>query len=161
MKAMKWMLMLVFTALVLAGVKGEGAKASEPPCWGTGENGNHSWAEWPPATGWDDGVHYNQAATCEKDGWHWVFCEECCYYGPGDMVFKKITDKALGHAWNEKTESVTPATCTKDGHKDSICTRCQTPLTETIKAPGHDFSVKVKTVAPTCKGQGYTEYKCS
>ena len=39
MKAMRWMLMLVFTALILAGVKGGNAKAAG--CWNSNPDGSH------------------------------------------------------------------------------------------------------------------------
>lgn len=53
-------------------------------------------------------------------------------------------------------------TCTTDGYTLIACSSCDyTAVTDVIPAPGHDFSVFVKTEAPTCTEAGYTVYKCA
>ncbi len=56
------------------------------------------------------------------------------------------------------------ATCTAAGLTEGLkCDDCGKTITAqtTVNALGHDFTVKVNIVAPTCSAEGYTVYKCS
>lgn len=56
------------------------------------------------------------------------------------------------------------ATCTEKGATSGTkCTACGVVISgcESTDALGHDISVKVSSVAPTCTNEGYTVYKCS
>jgi hypothetical protein len=76
----------------------------------------------------------------------------------------------------EKTETlhdydagvVTPPTCTEQGYTTYTCGYCEDEIvTDVVEALGHDFSIAVNTVDPTCRHdiggaqQGYTTYECA
>lgn len=233
MKAVRWVLMLVFTVLVLTGLQGGSAKAGGPPCGNSDdpENENHRWMYY------NDKDHVNKAATCTEPGYKWLCCGNPelhkqwmddnreaykangyydewmievespyygCFGGFNNNIWKKETIPAIGgdHNWvldsnspqksctqtvtqtytcskcgAKKEERVEPypshdfvkdekassaATCERAGMECTICSHCGSEGPSTpVAALGHDFSVKVETVAPTCQNRGYTLYKCS
>ena len=74
------------------------------------------------------------------------------------------------HSWGE-WEIVRPASCTEEGEKNRICSKCNDRETEVIPATGHDYSEE--SVYSTCTqsagirytcvncGDSYTEYEIS
>ena len=84
--------------------------------------------------------------------------------GAGAVIHYDDSD----HNWDDGVVTKEP-TCTEPGEKTYSCVNsgentwdgCGETKIKTIDPLGHDFSVIVKTVAPTCKTQGYTVYKCS
>ncbi len=101
------------------------------------------------------------APTCTEQGYTTYTCSRC-----GDSYVANYVD-ALGHtAAAAVQENVVAATCTAAGSYDEVvyCSVCGAEISreaKTIAALGHDFSVFVETVAPTCTEGGYTTYKCS
>ena len=65
--------------------------------------------------------------------------------------------KLYGHWFTEK---VYEKTCTADGYKLSICSRCgESQISDIEKATGHSFiSTRVE---PTCEARGYVEKECA
>ena len=56
--------------------------------------------------------------------------------------------------------TVLPATCTKDGERQGVCS-CGDIKTETITALGHDYGDWEETVPPTCTEKGEEKRFCS
>ena len=71
--------------------------------------------------------------TCTTDGVMTYTCAHC-----GDSFVGDNT-AARGHAWSD-WETITPATCIKDGKAQRSCTACGISETEIIHAPGHDWN---------------------
>ncbi len=84
--------------------------------------------------------------------------------GEGTVYFDNlvIEEKADIHIHHGKLTEY-EATCEEAMKRVYTCDDCTDPVyTEVVgEATGHDFSVKVKTVAPTYTEKGYTVYKCS
>ncbi|MBQ0059780.1 MAG: cell wall-binding repeat-containing protein, partial [Lachnospiraceae bacterium] len=95
-------------------------------------------------------------ATCDKSGKAaGTKCSVC-----GLVLSGGTTIPALGHDWSSSVV-IKEATCTTDGQRKNICSRCQTTITATIKATGHK-SENVAAVAATCEKGGTTAgTKCS
>lgn len=74
-------------------------------------------------------------ATCTKDGSHdeVVYCTIC----KSEVSRKTVTDKALGHTWDDGVVTTLP-TISKEGVKTFICTVCKETKTETIDKLGED-----------------------
>lgn len=74
-------------------------------------------------------------ATCTKDGSHdeVVYCTIC----KAEVSRKTVTDKALGHTWDNGVVTTQPTTG-KEGVKTFICTVCKETKTETIDKLGED-----------------------
>lgn len=66
--------------------------------------------------------------------------------------------KAEPHSYS-KTTAKAPD-CTHDGEVVYRC-GCGSSYTEKLDRLGHSYTVKVKTVSPTLKTEGYTLYRCS
>ena len=91
--------------------------------------------------------------TCTQKG----FTEYNCF-GCGDTIIGDYTN-ALGHDYS--TEIVTkPATCTENGTKLLICSRCSDKRTEVIEASGHSPMIEILK-EPTCSEPGIQYEKCS
>ncbi|MBQ7294801.1 MAG: InlB B-repeat-containing protein [Clostridia bacterium] len=99
-------------------------------------------------------------ATCTEDGYKNSKCDYC-------TATKEETLTAPGHTKGEAViENSVDPDCENGGSYDTVvyCTVCGDEIsrdTTTVDALKHDFSVFVKTVAPTCTVDGYTTYKCS
>lgn len=74
-------------------------------------------------------------ATCTKDGSHdeVVYCTIC----KSEVSRKTVTDKALGHTWDNGVVTTLP-TISKEGVKTFTCTVCKATKTETIDKLGED-----------------------
>ena len=74
-------------------------------------------------------------ATCTKDGSHdeVVYCTIC----KAEVSRKTVTDKALGHTWDNGVVTTLPTT-SKEGVKTFTCTVCKATKTETIAKLGED-----------------------
>ncbi|MCR5532213.1 MAG: hypothetical protein K6F26_10235 [Lachnospiraceae bacterium] len=178
MKSLRWILMLVFTALILAGVQGGRAKAGGPPCsWGD----PHNWVDM------NDGEHENKPATCTEDGYTWQCCgnstlhyqwmqeheDDPKYEGwdtfmiePESPYFgcfrewQPVPVKATGHNWVEDKKD---ATCAGDGYVQQVCTKCgATKDKKVIPATGHNFVKDTKgSYDATCEKPGMEYTICA
>ncbi|MBR7000794.1 MAG: collagen-like protein [Lachnospiraceae bacterium] len=184
MKSLRWILMLVFTAVILAGVKGGSAKAGGPPCgWEKDENGNpkHNWVDA------NDGSHENKAPTCTEDGYTWKCCgnqtlhyqwmqehendpqytgwdtwmieADSPYYGCF-REWKQEPIKATGHNWVEDKKD---ATCAGDGYVQQVCKNCgATKDKKVIPATEHNFVKDTKgSYDATCEKPGMEYTICA
>ena len=118
---------------------------------------------------------YYQTGTCQlpvpeafqTDGVQFAFRYTKGWGSAAETVaLDHISLSETGTCTHETTEvrNAREATCTEDGYTgDTYCTVCGAMLEEgaSIPALGHDFSVKLETVPPTCTQQGYTSYQCS
>lgn len=93
-----------------------------------------------------------QAATCTEPG-HTAgaYCADC-----GKVLEEQEEIPALGHDFPEGGYEVTQApTCTEEGVKECVCTRCGETISEVIPALGHDPVAEEGTPA-TCDKDGLT-----
>lgn len=93
-----------------------------------------------------------QAATCTEPG-HTAgaYCADC-----GEVLEEQEEIPALGHAFPEGGYEVTQEpTCTEEGVKECVCTRCGETISEVIPAFGHDPVAEEGTPA-TCDKDGLT-----
>ena len=96
--------------------------------------------------------------TCTESGEASYVCSRC-----EDSYTEEVP--AVGHSWGESTYR--DATCTAPNGEVIVCKACGEESFTAITgegaeaALGHDFSVVVETVEPTCSEDGYTVYKCS
>ena len=66
------------------------------------------------------------------------------------------------HEYTERVKTVTPATCTEGGADQYKCKYCAATKTVKTEALGHDFSVTVEKLEPTCTEDGCSAYhECS
>ena len=94
-----------------------------------------------------------QAATCTEPG-HTAgaYCADC-----GEVLEEQEEIPALGHDFPEGGYEVTQApTCTEEGVKECVCTRCGEKATEAIEALGHAPEETEPGVPATCEGTGLT-----
>ena len=74
-----------------------------------------------------------------------------------EIVEEQEVIPALGHAYREGEYEVTQEpTCTEEGMKECVCTRCGETKTETIEALGHAPEETEPGVPATCEGTGLT-----
>ncbi|MBO5363441.1 MAG: hypothetical protein J6A46_03855, partial [Clostridia bacterium] len=98
---------------------------------------------------------------CKNDSAH-VISEDCkgesatCTDRPVCTECKTEYGVAPGHAWDDGV--TTNPTCTAEGRTVYTCGTCKETKSETIKATGHEYDLKV--TAPTCTAKGYTTYTC-
>ncbi len=101
-------------------------------------------------------------ATCITTGYtEGTRCKDCGKWLSGH---EEIAKDASVHAGPVVDIEAVEATCTTAGTTAGTkCSACGAIISgcEAVEALGHDTSVKVKTVAPTCTAEGYTIYKCS
>lgn len=97
------------------------------------------------------------------------------YYGTkeqwSNINIKEYNESLINatiHFLGEKTECdhslvehITPATCTKDGVRFFVCSKCDEIIgdLEPIPSAGHSYVVTGET-DPTCTAQGFTTYTC-
>lgn len=163
MKSMRWILMLVFTAVILAGVKGGSAKAGGPPCsWGEDrEKYPHNWMDA------NDANHVNQAPTCTEAGYKWQRCGdqakhnqwveahkddpqysgqdtfiwegESGYFGCGEWQKVPIDPIGGDHNWVLDTNSP-QKDCMKTVTQSFTCSKCGAKKQVEVEPYGkHDF----------------------
>ena len=72
----------------------------------------------------------------------------------GDTTMKQ----EFNHLWSD-TE--TPPTCTEDGEKGKVCSRCGMKETEKIPALGHDWGDWTVTTPATCTNEGVETRTCN
>ena len=93
-----------------------------------------------------------QAATCTEPG-HTAgaYCADC-----GEVLEEQEEIPALGHDFPEGGYEVTQEpTCTEEGVKECVCTRCGETISEVIPALGHD-PVAEEGAPATCVKDGST-----
>jgi len=88
-----------------------------------------------------------KAATCTAQGHENRVCAAC-----GEVAISG-TIPPLGHDYQT---TVVEATCERSGSRTTTCSRCGDTQTETIAAPGHDWSEASCGTAATCKTCGIT-----
>lgn len=71
-----------------------------------------------------------------------------------------MTDAACAHRFGE-WQVVSPATCTADGSRQRVCTRCGAVEVQTLPATGHKFGEWTTTKEPTCTETGTEKRTCS
>lgn len=71
-----------------------------------------------------------------------------------------MTDAACAHRFGE-WQVVSPATCTADGSRQRVCTRCGAVEVQTLPAAGHKFSEWTTTKKPTCTETGTEKRICT
>ena len=87
-------------------------------------------------------------------------------YGNNDVIIDNswVPDgdkmkQEFNHDYYSDTE--TPATCTKDGEKVWVCSRCGMKKTEKISALGHDWGDWTVTTPATCTNEGVETRICN
>lgn len=71
-----------------------------------------------------------------------------------------MTDAVCAHSFGD-WQVVSPATCTVDGSRQRVCTRCGAVEVQTLPAAGHKFSEWTTTKEPTCTETGTEKRTCS
>ena len=112
-----------------------------------------NWAENQPDNwlGIEDYVHLR------KDG-TWNDCRGFVPMHDSYGFVCEFDDLCTGSGHDYKLTSEKSATCTTDGEKIYICSRCGDTKTEVIEATDHDYEEKV--IAPTTTSEGYTLHTC-
>ena len=85
-------------------------------------------------------------------------------YGNNDVIIDNswvsegnTMKQEFNHDWHD---TVTPATCTKDGEKVGVCSRCGMKKTEKISALGHEWGDWTVTTPATCTNEGVETRIC-
>lgn len=71
-----------------------------------------------------------------------------------------MTDAACAHRFGE-WQVVSPATCTADGSRQRVCTRCGAVEVQKLPAAGHKFGEWTTTKEPTCTETGTEKRICT
>ena len=109
---------------------------------------NHTWVA--------DTTRSDIAATCDKDGVHYVVCSNC------GMASSEVI-QATGHHWKDDGAlQVEPATCTENGYYYRLCEDCGYRETSSvIYAVGHMLDMNAVTVTPAdCTTDGSITGAC-
>lgn len=110
---------------------------------------NHTWVA--------DTTRSDIAATCDKDGVHYVVCSNC------GMASSEVI-QATGHTWvDDGALQEEPATCTENGYYYRLCEDCGYRETSSvIYATGHmlDYTTATKNL-PTCTADGSLTGTCA
>lgn len=97
-----------------------------------------------PATGHKPVIDAAVAPTCTQTGLtEGKHCSVC-----NTVLVKQKIVPALEHQWNDGVVTREP-TCTEEGVKTFICTRCSNTKTESIPALGHDWGAWNVTIPAT------------
>ena len=100
-----------------------------------------------------------QEATCTENAKAGEICKVCKQGKEGVDLFE-VPNSALGHNYVVDTEQSTEATCTEDGTKVSVCSRCGDKQSETVTAKGHTPGTPTMQ-EPTCTESGKSITKCT
>lgn len=71
-----------------------------------------------------------------------------------------MTDAACAHSFGD-WQVVSPATCTADGSRQRVCTRCGAVEVQKLPAAGHKFGEWTTTKEPTCTETGTEKRICT
>ena len=71
-----------------------------------------------------------------------------------------MTDAVCAHSFGD-WQVVSPATCTADGSRQRVCTRCGAVEVQTLPAAGHKFGEWTTTKEPTCTETGTEKRTCT
>ncbi|MCQ2911234.1 MAG: hypothetical protein MJ244_03510 [Clostridia bacterium] len=111
-----------------------------------------------PATGHDWSDVRERKATCKEDG-HSAY-KRClkCEAKEGYEFYK-----ATGHNYSQEIVVVTEPTCTTNGVRGRVCSKCGWVIdADVLSKKGHDFSIDVPEQKATCTEDGHSAYKkCS
>lgn len=109
-----------------------------------------------PATGHTVVTSPAVEATCAQPGkTEGSYCSTC-----GEVIQEQKSIPALGHIWNEG-KITKESTCTKNGEKTYICTRCGESKAEEIPALGHSWDAGKVIKNATCTEDGEKTYTCT
>ncbi len=94
-----------------------------------------------------------------------AYVDGCCRISasatkPNGEVIKCTQDIPVEGEHTYVQQTVTSATCTKDGKVANICSICKSRYDEVVPATGHSYTVS-KRFEPTCTESGYVQYTCS
>lgn len=101
-----------------------------------------------------NGIVKTVPATCKEEGYYGVVCEHCGAFA------SKTTIPKLDHTW-ETWIYDKDSNCEQGGTRHHVCSVCNTVESETLKPEGHLFEGQLRTVAATCKSEGYSVVVCS
>ncbi len=103
-----------------------------------------------------DGIPHNYSftktvsPTCTTQGYDLYSCTNC------SSTEKRNTVDSTGHSYEVTCNT---ATCTEDGVKTSVCSKCGDTITSNVSALGHTYNKMYK--APTCTQSGGYTNTCS
>ena len=94
-----------------------------------------------------------------------AYVDGCCRISaaatkPNGEAIKCTQDIPVEGEHTYVRQTVTNATCTKDGKVANICSICKSRYDEVVPETGHSYTVS-KRVEPTCTESGYVQYTCS
>ena len=97
-----------------------------------------------------------KAPTCTEEGYTGdTYCADC-----DALLTKGEAIPATGHNWGE-WETVTPATCEKNGLEQRVCRNDSSHVQENIlTATGHNWGDWLTVILPTCEGEGLERRIC-
>ena len=100
-------------------------------------------------------VPYRKEPTCTTSGRSWTTCGNC-----GGRIGDILTLDALGHNYEWVVDKA--ATCTAEGSRHQVCTRCDaTGTTETVAVLAHTSDGIRHVDEPTCTEKGYIYNLCT
>ena len=100
-------------------------------------------------------VPHRREPTCTTSGRSWTTCGNC-----GGRIGDMQTFAALGHNYEWVVD--TAATCSAEGSRHQVCTRCDaTGTTETIAVLAHTSDGINHVDEPTCTAKGYIYNLCT
>ena len=100
-------------------------------------------------------VPHRKEPTCTTSGRSWTTCGNC-----GGRIGDMQTFAALGHNYEWVVD--TAATCSAEGSRHQVCTRCDaTGTTETIAVLAHTSDMINHVDEPTCTEKGYIYNLCT
>ena len=96
------------------------------------------------------------SATCTEAGYTaGTQCDDCGSYVTGHEVVA-----ALGHDWNDWTQTTAPG-CETAGEQTHTCAACGATETQPVAATGHSWNSGEITTAATCTANGVKTFTCS
>lgn len=109
-----------------------------------------------------DGAEASKTVTAEtctlKTTYSFSYDSANGHYTKAAGISKTAQNK---HNFSKIIATTTGKNCKTYGTRTTQCSICGETKTENTKVGAHTFTVKVRTVAPTCAAQGYDVYKCS
>lgn len=99
--------------------------------------------------------HECKPVTCEEDGFDYFICKN---EGCDHTETKSI--KHEGHKWADK-DVIKEATCTADGEKSQVCSKCNATQNVATKAVGHKMTDWTIVHEASCEAEGLKTRYCS
>lgn len=103
-------------------------------------------------------IHHTEGMLCKEDGKGYVLCTVCGYKKTGTIT-------SIGRCVAGTSKVVTPASCTTDETRISVCIYCNEDMESTRKTVsgtklGHDWSIWAETKTATCSENGAETRSC-